>query len=160
MNTPNLSVAPDLIAFEVAVDRSRNPQAALDARGLDQYGDRRVVAAMPKGEGDTAQVVFFEPDLSDREGGISDDDLEQEFVTRGLINDPIAVIAFNEAHPGFADDHPNCAHWRDAAGRWCYVLFRRFNDSRRVYCDRHRSSWYSGLLFAGIRKQGPQSQEI
>ena len=65
------------IARKVKVNRNRTPQESLDATGRAQYTDRKVVNAMPKGEGEEVEVVFFKPDLSRHNGFISDDDLEK-----------------------------------------------------------------------------------
>ncbi len=72
----------NLIVRKATVNRSRFPQEALEATGRAQYTDRKVVDAMPKGEGNEAEVVFFKPDLSKRNGFISDNDLEKEFDLR------------------------------------------------------------------------------
>jgi hypothetical protein len=81
--------------------------------------DRKVVDAMPKGKGDEAEIVFFKPDLFQRHGFISDDDLDKEYKLRGLKPaDPISVAAVNQDNPAFADDKPNGTHWKDANGNW------------------------------------------
>jgi hypothetical protein len=143
----------NLIVRKVTVNRSRTPQGALDATGRAQSTDSEVVDAMPKGEGDEAEVVFFKPDLSNRNGYISDDDLEKEYELRALKPaDPVSVAAVNEADPTFADEHPHGTHWKDAKGNWCYATFRRWGDGRRVGVDRDGSDWSDRWWFAGVRK--------
>jgi len=143
----------NLIVFKVKVNRSRSGQEAIEATGRAQYTDRKVVDGMPKVEGDEVEVVFFEPDLSNRNGFISDDDLEKEFVLRGLKPaDPISVAAVNEADPAFADEKSNGTHWKDAKGNWCYVTFDYCRDQREVSVQRGEGGWGSGWWFAGIRK--------
>jgi hypothetical protein len=111
------------------------------------------VDAMPKGEGNEVEVVFFKPDLSNRNGFISDDDLEKEFDLRGLMPaDPISVAAVNEADPAFADEKPHGTHWKDAKGNWCCAAFNRWDDGREVIVDRDGSGWDDRWWFAGVRK--------
>lgn len=135
------------------VNRGRSQQEAIEATGRAQYTDRKVVNAMPKGGGDEVEVVFFKPDLSNRNGRISDDDLEKEFELRGLKPaDPISVAAVNEANPAFADENPHGTHWKDAKGNWCCLAFGRWDGERSVGCDRHDGGWGDGWWFAGVRK--------
>lgn len=143
----------NLIVRTVKVNRSRSQQEAIEATGCAQYTDRKVVDAMPKGEGDEVEVVFFKPDLSNRNGHISDDDLEKEFDLRGLKPaDPISVAAVNEADPAFADDKPHSTHWKDAKGDWCCATFDRWGGKRKVNVHRRGSGWCGIWWFAGVRK--------
>lgn len=143
----------NLIIRTAKVNRGRSQQEAIEATGRAQYTDRKVVDAMPKGEGDEVEVVFFKPDLSQRNGFISDDDLEKEFELRGLKPaDPISVAAVNEADPAFADEKPHGTHWKDAKGSWCYATFRRWCDERGVIVGRRGSVWVGSWWFAGVRK--------
>ena len=142
-----------MVIRKVPVNRSRSPQEALIATNRALYTDREVVNAMPKGEGDEAELVFFKPNLSKRNGYISDDGLEKEFELRGLKSaDPIAVAAVNEADSAFADSHPNATHWKDASGKWCYLVGDRWNDERGVGVGRNDSGWRDRWWFAGVRK--------
>lgn len=144
----------NLIIRKVSVNRSRSPQEAMDATNRVQYTDRKVVDAMPKGEGDETEIVFFKPDLSERNDSISDDDLEKEFKLRGLKPaDPIAVAAVNEADPTFADEHPHGTHWKDADSNWCYAMFNRWGGEREVSVDRYDRGWDGRWWFAGVRNQ-------
>lgn len=130
------------------VNRTRTPQGALDATGRKQYTDTDVVAEMPQGDGDETDVVFFKLGRY-----ISDDDLEKEYEMRGLMPaDPYALSAVNEADPAFADEHPNCTHWKDKDGKWCYAAFDRWVDDRNVHVDRLGHGWDDRWWFAGRRK--------
>ena len=141
------------IVRKVPVDRSRSPQEALVATNRAQYTNREVVDAMPKGEGDEAEVTFFKPDLSERNGDISDDDLEKEFELRGLKPaDPIAIAAVNEADSAFADEKPNATHWKDAEGNWCHLAFRRSPSGREVDVAHGDGGWDNDWWFAGVSK--------
>jgi len=142
----------NLIVRKVKVNRTRTPQEALDATGRKQYADRNVVDSIPKGDGEEVDVVFFKPDLSERNGYISDDDLEKEFELRGLKPaDPFSVAAVNEADLAFADERPNATHWKDANGKWCYAAFRRWDGGERsVFVDHNGRGWNGRWWFAGL----------
>ncbi len=143
----------NLIVRKAKVNRGRSGQEAIEATGRAQYTDRKVVDSMPKGEGDEVEVVFFKPDLSQRNGLISDDDLEKEFELRGLKPaDPVSVAAVNEVDSAFADKKPNGTHWKDAKGNWCYAAFFRWRAERRVDVYRNDDVWYVSWWFAGVRK--------
>lgn len=142
----------NIIVRRVPVKRGRTQQEAIQATGRTQYTDCKIVDMMPKGEGDETEVVFFKPDLSQRQRFISDDDLNKEYELRGLKPaDPISVAAVNEEDPTFADEKPHSTHWRDAQGNWCYAAFLRSNGNREVFVfhhvvlDRDDSWWFAGL---------------
>ncbi|MEK7585452.1 MAG: hypothetical protein AAB455_02990 [Patescibacteria group bacterium] len=144
----------NLIIRRVHVDRTRTPQAAIKATGRTPYINHEVVNTMPMGEGEEAELVFFKPDLSDRGGQISDDDLEKEYELRDLIPaDPNTVCAFNESDPAFADEKPHGTHWKNAEGKWCYATFYRWlDDERYVNVYRNDVDWRDRWSFAGVRK--------
>ena len=143
----------NLIVRRVPVNRRRSQQEALVATNRKQYTNRKVVDAMPKGEGDEAEIVFFKPDLSERSGHISDDDLEKEFERHGLKPaDPISVAAVNEADPAFADEKPHSTHWKDTENNWCFATFSRWFDGREVSVNRNDSDWSDDWWFAGVLK--------
>jgi len=138
----------NLIVRVVQVVRSRTPQEALDATGRAQYTDKPVVAAMPKGEGEQAEVVFFNLGRY-----VSDDDLEKEYEARGLKPaDPYSLAAVNEADPAFADEKPNSTHWKDSEGKWCYAAFYRGVGERGLSVRRGDRGWVDSWWFAGVRK--------
>jgi hypothetical protein len=137
----------------VVVNRDRSPQEALAATGFAQYTDREVVKNMPKAPADMAEIVFFKPDLSGRNGYISDDDLEHEYELRGLTPaDPISVAAVNEADPDFADRAHHGTHWKDADDKWNFAAFDRWLGKRRVLVNRSDDAWDDCWWFAGVRK--------
>jgi hypothetical protein len=138
----------NLIIRRVKVDRNRTPQQVIDATVRKQYTEKKVVAAMPKGEGDEIEVIFFKLDRY-----VSDADLDKEYESRGLKPaDPYSQAAVNEADPAFADDHPNGTHWKDEAGKYCYATFRRWHDERYVDVYRYDDDWSDSWFFAGVRK--------
>jgi hypothetical protein len=137
-----------MIIRRVKPDRSRTPQAMLDATNRKQYTDRKVVDAMLRGEGEEVEVVFFKLGR-----WISDADLEKEYELRGLIPaDSYSQTAVNEADPAFADEHPNGTHWKDAQGNWCFSAFGGWDGGRRVSVRRSGSEWRGGWWFAGLRR--------
>lgn len=144
----------NLIVRRAKADRSRTPEQALAATGRRQYVDDGVVATMPRGKGAKVETVFFKLDLSERGSFISDDDLEKEFELRNLEPEyPDSLAAINEDDPAFADEHPNCTHWKDANGKWCYAAFRRWGvDERDVDVRRLDYDWAGYWWFAGRRK--------
>ena len=143
-----------MIVRLVRPNRNQTPQQVLNATGRKQYTAASVVANMPRGTGDEAKVIFFPPDKSayDENGWISDDNLEKQYVLRGLKPaDPYSLAKANEDDPAFADEHPNATHWKDAEGKWCYVAFRRWGDGERdVDVGRSDDDWDVRWLFAGL----------
>ena len=142
-----------MIVRRVSVNRNRTPKQALDATGRKQYTDGDVVNAMPHGEGDEVEVVFFKPDLTNRNGYISDADLDKDYELRGLKPaDPYSVSVVNEADNAFADEKPHGTHWKDSNGKWCFATFGLWRGERFVSVDRHDYGWFDDWWFAGVRK--------
>ena len=139
----------DFIFRRVKVDRSRTPQAVLNATGRNQYINKDVVNVIPKGEGEEVEVIFFNLDRP-----VSDADLAKEYDFRGLKPaDPYSLAAVNEADPAFADQQPNTTHWKDSAGKWCYAVFNQWRSGERhVHVYRYGTGWHGTWWFAGVRK--------
>lgn len=115
----------------------------------------KVVKVMPNGEDDEVSIVFFKPEKweYDNSGYMIDDDLEEAYDRRGLKPvDPIALAAFNEADPAFADERPHGTHWR-VGGRWCYAAFNYWIHARSVHVSGGiNNCWLNTWWFAGVRK--------
>ena len=143
----------DMIVRRVSVNRTRTPQATLDATGRKQYTDKDVVETMPMGEGEEADVYFFKPKPSEytRPGYMSDDDLEKCLEIRGIVSDHYAQAAVNEEDPAFADDYPNGTHWKHD-GRWHFASFSHWLDERSVGVLRYDFGWDDDWWFGGVRK--------
>jgi hypothetical protein len=137
----------DMIVRHVAVNRKRSPMETINATGRNKYVSNGVVAIIPKGEGEEADVFFFKLNRY-----ISDNDLEKEYELRGLKPDVYAQSAVNEADPVFADEHPNGTHWKDENGNWCFAAFDRDGGERGVSVYRSYGGWRGGWWFAGVRK--------
>ena len=139
----------NLIIHIVKVNRGRTPQEALDATGRVQYTDKDVVATMPRGEGEEAEVIFFNIARF-----VTNAELDQEYELRGLKPaDVYSLAAVNEADRDFAKEKPNGTQWKDAEGKYCFATFRQWGDDERrvsVYRDSH--DWCDGWWFAGLRK--------
>ncbi len=142
------AISSVMITRRVKVNRGLKPQEVLDATGRKQYTNGEVVAIMPKGEGDEAEVVFFKLDR-----WVSDADLEKEYALRGLKPaDPYSLAAVNQADPAFADEKPNGTHWQDADGKWCFAAFYRWFGGRFVVVFRIGGGWVDVWWVAGLRK--------
>ncbi|OGG62585.1 hypothetical protein A3C19_01235 [Candidatus Kaiserbacteria bacterium RIFCSPHIGHO2_02_FULL_54_22] len=145
----------NLIVRHVTVNRSRTQQEMLDATSRKQYTDCKIVAVIPRGEGEEKDVFFFNPRESayDKDGYLSDENLAKEYAWFGFKPDPYAVAAVNEADPAFADEHPNGVHFKDAYGNWCYAAFGRWRGGeRRVFVGRGDGGWGDYWSFGGVRK--------
>lgn len=144
----HVEVRSSMIVRHATVNRSRSRQEAISATDRAEYLNDEVVATMLQGTGDSADVHFFKLDRY-----ISDNDLEKEYALRGLKPaDPYALAAVNEADQAFADEHPNCTHWKDVDGNWCYAAFGRWGDGRFVRVFRDDFEWSDDWWFAGVGK--------
>ncbi len=151
MSTSTPSTVVTAITMGVnRVDRTRNPQQVLDATGRIQYTDKIVVATMPSGGQGVQENVTVE--FFNLGKNVSDDELAKAYEERGLVPDPYAQAAVNEADPAFADEHPNGTHWKDADGKWCYAAFDRSVSERFVFVHRSGSDWAVVWCFGGVRK--------
>ncbi len=143
-----IEVVSNMIVRRVKVNRTRKPQEVLDATGRKQYTNRAVVDGMSQGEGDEAEVVFFNLGRY-----VTDTELEKEYEMRGLVPaDPYSLAAVNEADPAFADEKPNGTHWQDSDGQWCCAAFYRWDGGRYVGVRRNVNDWDDHWWFAGRRK--------
>lgn len=135
----------DMIVRHVKVDRTRTPQAVLDATGRRQYTSDASVRCMERDGRDEVDVSFFKVSRF-----ISDADLEKELALRGLKRDPYAQAQVNIDDPAFADQHPNGTHWQDADGNWHYAAFNRWLDERCVNVNRSDIEWDDDWFFGGV----------
>lgn len=143
-----VEAASNMVVRRVRVNRCRTPEQVIEATGRHQRINPNVVNAWPCGNGEEVEVWFFKLDRY-----ISDPDLDREFELRGFKPaDPYSIAAVNEADPAFADGHPNCTHWKDASGNWCYTAFYRWGGGRSVGVGRNSSGWGGHWWFAGLRK--------
>ena len=133
--------ASEIIIRRVKVDRSRSRQKVIDATGRKQYIDKDVLATMPTGEGDKVDVWFVPTKRH-----IPAAEVPAFLARYGLVPDPRAQAAVNKADPAFADKVPNGTQWGDN----CCLAFGRWNDERRVRCDRFDYGWYGDWFLCGV----------
>ncbi len=130
-----------IVVRQVIVDRSRTPQEVVNATGRKQSVDGDILATMPQGEGEIMHVHFVPTRcrLSVKEVGA--------FLAQyGLVSDPRAQAAVNEADPAFADDHPNGSQWGDN----CCLMFDRWDGKRAVRGNRGRHTWRRIWWMGGV----------
>lgn len=137
------------------IKRGRTTQQLLDATGRTQYTEKKSVATMPViGNGGplSGEFVWFK---SDR--GLSDAEVEEERIKRGLVRDLEMQLHYNAEHPEFADTHPNGDSWpADDKGNYDFVSLLRWDDVRKVRVRRSRGGrWSAGGWFGG-RQVGPK----
>lgn len=135
------------ITRSVYVDRGSTPQEILDAVTLAQYvDDRSIVSAMPCGEGDQVEVVFFKVG-----GYCHNDDLANDYERRGLKPvDPYSLAVVNKTDRTLATKYPNGSIWKGADGEWCLIRFSPCGDVPNVTVRRADISAFEWA--AGIRQ--------
>ena len=130
-----------IVVKGVRVDRTRTLQEVIDATGRKQYVNNDVLATMPQGEGDEVDVWFIPTKRYVPVSGVP------AFLARyGLVSDPRAQSAVNEANPAFADEHPNGSQWGDNY----YLAFNRWDDERSVYCYCVDGGWDDRWFLSGV----------
>lgn len=124
----------------------KTPQQMLDATKRTQYVDKDAVETMPQDESEE-KLEFFTLGKY-----ISDDELEKEYASRGLI--PAFPYDLLKADQDILDEKKYAAtHWKDANGKWCYLACYRWRGGERnVSVDRREYDWYDDWWFAGVRK--------
>jgi len=150
----NTTIDINTITRRATVNRDRTPQEAIEATGRVQYINHEVVDSMPRGEGAEVEVVFFKPEEWEYTGPayMSDDDLEKALERRNLKDDPMAVLAVNEADPTFADDKPHGIHWKDkdSEGKWYCAEFGYWHGERGVSGSCDSCGWSDAWWFPGV----------
>lgn len=116
------------------------------------YADEAVLAAAPRNRVQD-ELVFFNIGKY-----ITDDELEKEYESRGLVPADIYALANWESENQNDPRQYFATHWKDAEGKWCYAAFYRWYDGRRdVDVNQYASDWSGRWVFAGVRKSGTQS---
>lgn len=93
---------------------------------------------------------------------VSDDDLEKEYESRGLVPAPVkAIAAYDLENRADMDGKKYLGtHWKDSEGRWCFATFRQWSDDERfVYVIRSDVDWDDYWWFAGFRKSALSTSE-
>ena len=130
------------------INRNQSPQEALDATGRKQCTIQSVVDAMPRGEGESVELKFFELDYNPTTA-----ELDAEYESRCLKADPFALSKHMQYDPAFADDRPVACQWDlDENSRASYAVFYRWSGRRVVRVNRCDVGWTRGYRFAGVCK--------
>ena len=131
----------EVIVRHVKVDRTRTPQEAIDATGRTQYVDKDVLSTMPLGEGDEVDVYFVPTKRF-----VPASEVPAFLAQYGLVPDPRAQVAVNEADPAFADKYPNGTQWGDN----CCLSFCSWRGERSVGCYRRGNDWSDSWFLSGV----------
>ena len=136
------------------VNRSQTFKQAIDATNRVQYVNDDVVATAPKVEGD------FEGFFFNFGRNVDFDKLDESLASIGLelIVDPQGLAQINADDPEFADKHPNGIQWKNANGKYCYVVFDRCEE-RDVEVDHGDDDWDDGWWFP-CRRISTQALDI
>lgn len=82
---------------------------------------------------------------------VSDEELEKEYSSRGLIPADIREIA--SVSKDILDEKKGVGtHWKDSSNKWCFAAFGLWDGGRRVVVGRGDDVWDDGWWFAGVRK--------
>ncbi len=136
-----IKAVSSIIIRRVRVDRTRTPQEVIDATGRRQYVDSDVLATMPKGEGEEVDVHFVPTKRF-----VLVVEVPAFLAQYGLVLDPRAQAAVNEADPAFANKYPNGTQWGDN----CCLTFDRWVGERSVSCGRDGSGWFDCWFLSGV----------
>lgn len=145
-----------MIMLRIEVNRESTPEEMVKTSHRNKLTMDEAIAAIPREAGKSVNLFFFQPDDSayGENGVISDDSLAKEYELRGLVPDPRAQFAANEADPAFADDHPNGCIYKTAAGTWCFMSFYLTypGKERYVHVSQYGTGWKKGCKwwFAGV----------
>lgn len=122
-------------------------QELLDSTKRIQYTEKEIVESVKTHK--PQDIEFFKLDKY-----VSDDQLEVEYVNRGLVPaHPYALILYSKDYEEEIDKKLYvCTHWKDSNGKWCYAAFVRWHGERSVYVYRYDFGWYGYWWFAGLRK--------
>ncbi len=131
----------------IKVNRGRSPQEALDATNRTQYTDKKVVATIPRGEGDEVEMTFFRLGVY-----ATNEEVAAEYEARSSKPDPYAQMAINQADSAFADEYPNGTQWPNGQGGYNYLSFFRWSGGRDVGCGHDVDDWFGDWWFGGVRK--------
>lgn len=119
----------------------------LDKTGRTQYIDYESLKSAPEGDG---EVEFFT--LSKH---VSDDELEKEYESRGLIPASIrSLCELDIKNPEILDEKKHVVtHWKDGNGKLHFATFTTRDDGGRgVYISHFIGGWSGGWWFAAYKK--------
>lgn len=130
--------------YKITVDRSLTPQQALDKLGFTQYVDKDILKTMPIFKTKEVEIEFFKLDEYH-----TTEEANKEYNKRGLIPDPLALIALLTEQPDILDEKKWIAvQWDDKS----YAAFDRWDAKRIVDVNRYDFNWDDYWWFAGVGK--------
>lgn len=138
---------PSVIVRGFSVDLTLIGMDAVNATGRVFYGDKSIVAAMPRATATAGEIHFFKPRRFN-----PTEKFDDEHSKRGLVPaDPHTLAGFVSANQEFVDDHPLGTKWLDENGNVCFVTFDDWGGRRRVLFgqgdfDSHPDWWLAGVL--------------
>lgn len=95
--------------------------------------------------GGETELIFVQLSFYANPDFLRDKHLKKE----GLVPaDPFAVLAYNAAHPEFADKYPHGTQWQDEKGVFCKVRFGTTDGRRWVSWQHHFDFWHEGTWIA------------
>lgn len=150
------------IVRRIKVNRDRTPLQELDI--MESVGGKRIIIVEPeallsfpspgKGEEDV-EVVFFH--LSGH--CATAEEVSVQRAVLGLVDDPFAQLAVNEADLVFGYNHDNSMSWKDKDGKSCYLSMVYDPETGDQYVllgykpNRHWfGTSFGGWWFSGVRK--------
>jgi hypothetical protein len=145
-------ISNTIVVFMNDIKRGRTRDQLLTVTGRMQYTEKKSVATMPLigiGGPTSGEFVWFKPDRA-----LSDAEVEEERVKRGLVRDLEMQMQYIAEHPEFADTHPNGDSWpADEKGNYDFVDLNRWYDECYVALRRSFGiRWYASYWFGGRRK--------
>lgn len=132
------------------IRRNRTGLQALAATGCVICGEDLAIRSLPAGQGEEeVELHYFRHDKQ----YLTHDELALEYEMRGLIPDPQAQIADNEAGTGLTNTGTNGTHWKNGQGDWCIIIFSQSGGTRCVIISsKWGFRWHGDWLCAGVRK--------
>lgn len=135
------------------IRRNRTGLQALAATSCVICGEDSAIRSLQTGRGpEEVELHYFPPSKQH----LNNDELALEYEMRGLIPDPQAQIADNEAGTGFAGIGTNGTQWKNSQGDWCIIIFSQSGGTRCVIISSKWNllnfRWQSGWLCAGVHK--------
>jgi hypothetical protein len=116
--------------------------------GRTFYGNADILLTCPKPVG--IQEVSIT--LWEESGLLSCETLDARYMEKGLAPNPWHLVAFALMQPDFADKRAIATQWKDADGNFCYAVFNRWHDERKLSVHRDSVGWGGNCLFSGSGK--------
>jgi hypothetical protein len=149
---------PEFERLVTDIDRTKSVRSVVLETGFELGGaGKEFVHTVPCGEGDRVRLVFFQPDWDNMpRGGISSEEIEEEFARRSLRPDPRAHIRLIGLEPELALQCPSVSIWC-YEDRWYSLIFRYRSDEPdspkyALLVCRPRKWTNNRIWFCGVRE--------